>query len=66
MDGEGERKLYVRTPLIESTPMSHHAGACIHLKLENTQPSGTFKIRGISNHIIKVSILFLCNIKHAA
>lgn len=38
-----------RTPLIESEPLSKIAGCRIFLKLENFQPSGSFKYRGISN-----------------
>ncbi|XP_033118915.1 L-serine dehydratase/L-threonine deaminase-like [Anneissia japonica] len=44
-----QKQLYVRTPLIESTPLSKHASFKVYLKLENTQPAGSFKIRGISN-----------------
>jgi len=39
--------LHIRTPLIESSPISKVAGTKVYLKLENTQPTGTFKIRGI-------------------
>jgi len=48
--------LHIRTPLIESRPISKIAGARALLKLENTQPTGTFKIRGIGNlcqHAVK-------------
>jgi len=51
--------LHIRTPLIESRPISKAAGAKILLKLENTQPTGTFKIRGIGNlcqHAVKEGI----------
>merc|ERR1719370_2172839 len=41
------RPLHVTTPLIYSTPLSHIAGRDVFLKLENVQPSGSFKIRGI-------------------
>jgi len=41
--------LHIETPLVESRPISRHAGCRIWLKLENTQPTGTFKIRGIGN-----------------
>jgi len=43
------KHLYVHTPLVESTPMSKIVGSQILLKLENTQPSGSFKIRGIGH-----------------
>lgn len=42
-------KLYSATPLIESVSMSKCANTKILLKLENTQPAGSFKIRGIGN-----------------
>ena len=43
------RKIYTRTPLIESIPLrAYTANRPIYLKLENTQPSGSFKMRGIS------------------
>jgi len=48
--------LHIRTPLIESRPISKIAGARVFLKLENTQPTGTFKIRGIGHlcqHAVK-------------
>ena len=41
--------LHVLTPLIESIPMSSKSGLRVFLKLENTQPSGSFKIRGIGH-----------------
>jgi L-serine/L-threonine ammonia-lyase len=41
--------LHICTPLIESRPISEVVGAEVFLKLENTQPTGTFKIRGIGN-----------------
>lgn len=41
--------LHVATPLVESHPMSIHAGKTIWLKLEALQPPGSFKIRGIGH-----------------
>jgi L-serine/L-threonine ammonia-lyase len=41
------RPLHVRTPLIRSQPLSRAAGTEVWLKLENTQPTGSFKLRGI-------------------
>ncbi|XP_071945359.1 L-serine dehydratase/L-threonine deaminase-like [Antedon mediterranea] len=49
MSDKQKQQLYVRTPLIESTALSKHAPFKVYLKLENTQPTGSFKIRGISN-----------------
>jgi L-serine/L-threonine ammonia-lyase len=39
--------LHIRTPLIESFPLSERTGKRILLKMENMQPAGSFKIRGI-------------------
>ncbi|KAI1338987.1 L-serine dehydratase [Xylariaceae sp. FL0016] len=41
------QKLYIETPCIPSPPLSRAAGCNIFLKLENLQPSGSFKSRGI-------------------
>ncbi|KAF2123895.1 serine family amino acid catabolism-related protein [Dothidotthia symphoricarpi CBS 119687] len=41
-----------QTPLIHSTLLSKHAGCQIYLKLENLQPSGSFKSRGIGNFLL--------------
>lgn len=38
-------KPWVETPLIHSAPLSLVAGCNIFLKLENVQPSGSFKSR---------------------
>ncbi|KAI0472113.1 tryptophan synthase beta subunit-like PLP-dependent enzyme [Xylariaceae sp. FL0804] len=43
------RKLYIETPCIPSAPLSRAAGCNIFLKLENLQPSGSFKSRGIGS-----------------
>ncbi|MCJ1431780.1 catabolic L-serine/threonine dehydratase [Xylographa pallens] len=50
-----ERELpqpWIETPLIESAALSKAAGCRIFLKLENLQPSGSFKSRGIGNLIL--------------
>ena len=46
---EGGDRLYLTTPVIHSSVMSQKANLDIYLKLENLQPPGSFKIRGISN-----------------
>eukprot|EP00794_Sanderia_malayensis_P013910 gene13910-15359_t len=46
-------ELYIRTPLIESVPISKICGLNVYLKLENTQPSGSFKLRGLANHCLQ-------------
>jgi len=41
--------LHVRTPLLESRPLSHASGATVWVKMESVQPTGSFKIRGIGH-----------------
>ncbi|OTF72596.1 hypothetical protein BLA29_008380, partial [Euroglyphus maynei] len=42
--------IYVRTPLIESVQLRKYCtDRKVYLKMENCQPSGSFKLRGISN-----------------
>lgn len=41
----------IRTPLIPSQHLAKIAGQSFHLKLENTQPIGAFKLRGALNAI---------------
>ncbi|KAH7053172.1 tryptophan synthase beta subunit-like PLP-dependent enzyme [Macrophomina phaseolina] len=41
------------TPLIESVALSKAAGCRVFLKLENLQPSGSFKSRGIGNYMTR-------------
>ncbi|KAL4765933.1 putative L-serine dehydratase [Aspergillus foveolatus] len=43
---------WIRTPLVESRSLSALAGCRILLKLENTQPSGSFKSRAMGNQIL--------------
>ena len=43
------KHLHINTPLIESSPLCKKAGLKVLLKLENTQPTGSFKIRGIGH-----------------
>lgn len=38
--------MHVHSPLVESQPLSALAGRSVLLKLDNIQPSGSFKIRG--------------------
>ncbi|XP_030625670.1 serine dehydratase-like [Chanos chanos] len=40
---------HLNTPLLESTDMSKRAGTTVYLKMESSQPSGSFKIRGIGH-----------------
>jgi threonine dehydratase len=41
----------IRTPLIPSPILSERVGAGVHLKLENVQRTGAFKIRGAANKL---------------
>ena len=41
--------LHINTPLIQSRPISEKVGLQVFLKLENVQPSGSFKIRGVGH-----------------
>uniref|UniRef100_A0A8C8R7S2 L-serine dehydratase/L-threonine deaminase n=1 Tax=Pelusios castaneus TaxID=367368 RepID=A0A8C8R7S2_9SAUR len=41
------RKFHIVTPLLESMALSKAAGTKVYMKLENVQPTGSFKIRGI-------------------
>jgi len=45
----------VRTPLRESPHLSGIAGARVVLKLENTQETGSFKIRGAANRMLALT-----------
>ncbi|KAI1311501.1 tryptophan synthase beta subunit-like PLP-dependent enzyme [Xylaria venustula] len=42
-------KLHIETPCIPSPELSRIAGCNIYLKLENLQPSGSFKSRGVGS-----------------
>lgn len=56
-------KLYIETPLLESTPLSKILGVPVWLKMEALQPSGSFKNRGIghlcTHHAAKGAKLFV-------
>ncbi|KAM6298041.1 serine dehydratase-like [Aegotheles albertisi] len=47
--GGGEKPFHLISPLLESLPLSKAAGTKVYMKLENVQPSGSFKIRGIGH-----------------
>ncbi|TGO16335.1 hypothetical protein BTUL_0029g00250 [Botrytis tulipae] len=52
--GEGHiSKPWIKTPLVRSAALSRHAGCNVWLKLENLQPSGSFKSRGIGNLLMR-------------
>lgn len=46
--------LHITTPLIESHALTKLTGFPVYLKLENVQPVGSFKIRGVGNLCQKV------------
>ncbi|XP_037652187.1 serine dehydratase-like isoform X1 [Sebastes umbrosus] len=43
------KHFHLNTPLLESVSMSKCVGTTVYLKMENSQPSGSFKIRGIGH-----------------
>ncbi|KAF2969666.1 hypothetical protein GQX73_g3894 [Xylaria multiplex] len=49
-------RLHIETPCIPSPELSRAAGCNIYLKLENLQPSGSFKSRGIG-HLMSRALL---------
>jgi threonine dehydratase len=44
----------VRTPLLRSETLSQAVGASVHLKLENLQETGSFKLRGATNKMLSL------------
>jgi len=48
-------KLHEHTPLIKSNKLSKICGRDVWLKLDNLQPSGSFKIRGLG-HLVQEGI----------
>lgn len=44
----------VRTPLVPSLPLSEAAGTDVYLKLETTQPTAAFKLRGAASKILSL------------
>ncbi|NWZ50361.1 SDSL protein, partial [Haliaeetus albicilla] len=45
----GEKPFHIISPILESLPLSRAAGTKVYMKLENVQPTGSFKIRGIGH-----------------
>lgn len=48
-----QESLHVKTPLRDSMALSKVAGTSVFLKMDSSQPSGSFKIRGIG-HLCKM------------
>ena len=46
-------KPWIRTPLVHSRALSLAAGCKVFLKLENIQPAGSFKSRGVGNYMLR-------------
>ncbi len=46
--------LVVRTPLVPAPELSERWGACVGLKLEGVQPTGSFKVRGAASKILSL------------
>lgn len=44
-----------RTPLVHSTTLSGRVGAPVHLKCENLQKTGAFKVRGALNRLLTLT-----------
>ncbi len=57
--------LHIQTPLIYNSRLSNSTGLDVYLKLENLQPSGSFKIRGIGHYCSKQALAgakgFVCS-----
>lgn len=54
-DGD-EKPFHIISPILESLPLSGAAGTKVYMKLENIQPTGSFKIRGIGRLCQEVSV----------
>ncbi|XP_028828778.1 serine dehydratase-like [Denticeps clupeoides] len=46
---ENPKRFHIHSPLLESISLSKLSGTRVYLKMENVQPSGSFKIRGIGH-----------------
>lgn len=44
-----------KTPLVHAADLSERSGSSVHLKLENLQETGSFKLRGAVNKILALS-----------
>uniref|UniRef100_A0A674NFH8 L-serine ammonia-lyase n=1 Tax=Takifugu rubripes TaxID=31033 RepID=A0A674NFH8_TAKRU len=44
-----QQPLHVASPLRQSLPLTKEAGTAVYLKLDSSQPTGSFKIRGIGH-----------------
>jgi len=53
-----QKRLHIVTPLIESSILSHATKTKVYLKLDNCQPSGSFKLRGVGL-AVRISSCFI-------
>ena len=54
--GGGKKPFHIISPVLESLALSRAAGTKVYMKLENVQPTGSFKIRGIGHLCQEVSV----------
>jgi len=54
MEKNFTKNIYVETPLVYSKYLTDAISKTVYLKLENTQPCGSFKLRGVSSLCKKV------------
>ncbi|KFQ34236.1 Serine dehydratase-like, partial [Mesitornis unicolor] len=47
--GGGQKPFHIVSPLLESLALSRAGGTKVYMKLENVQPTGSFKIRGVGH-----------------
>ena len=47
-EGKAHARLYANTPCFRAAPLSDRFGADVYVKMEAAQPSGSFKLRGVS------------------
>ncbi|KAL4597502.1 serine dehydratase-like [Arapaima gigas] len=52
----GSAAFHIDTPLLESARLSRSVGTPVFLKMDNSQPSGSFKIRGVGHLCRKVPV----------
>ncbi len=56
LEAEGRIRPYIRKTPVEPSPILSQAGQCtVHLKLENLQNTGSFKLRGAANKLLSLS-----------
>lgn len=56
-----QKPFHIVSPVLESLPLSRAAGTKVYMKLENVQPTGSFKIRGIGHLCQEVRVPGRCS-----